>query len=108
MSNLDTASAVVRSRIDPKLKERSETILREMGLGMSDGIRLFLTYTVNHNALPFPVRVPNATTRAAMDEANTLAARFSSAKDLFDDLDKNSATKARKAAPKKRQNKAIR
>ena len=102
MNRTNTATEVVRSRIDPQLKKRAEIVLRAMGLQMSDGIRLFLTHTVEHNALPFAVRVPNATTRAAMEEANALSARFSSAKEFFDDLGNTGAKKARKAPAKKR------
>ena len=102
MSRATTASAVVRSRIEPQLKKRAEKVMRAMGLGMSDGIRLFLTHTVQHKALPFAIKTPNATTRAAMAEADKLAARFSSAEELFHDLEEPSAGKTRKAASKKR------
>ena len=102
MSRATAASAVVRSRIEPQLKKRAEKVLRAMGLGMSDGIRLFLTHTVQHQALPFAIKTPNAVTRAAMAEADTLAARFTSAEDLFHDIDKPRAGQARKATAKKR------
>lgn len=101
MSRATTASAVVRSRIEPQLKKRAEKVMRAMGLGMSDGIRLFLTHTVQHQALPFAIKTPNALTRAAMAEADTLAARFTSAEELFDDIKKTGARKTRKAATKK-------
>lgn len=101
MSRATTASAVVRSRIEPQLKKRAEKVMRAMGLGMSDGIRLFLTHTVQHQALPFAIKTPNALTRAAMAEADTLAARFTSAEELFDDIEKTGARKTRKAATKK-------
>lgn len=101
MSRATTASAVVRSRIEPQLKKRAEKVMRAMGLGMSDGIRLFLTHTVQHQALPFAIKTPNALTRAAMAEADTLAARFTSAEELFDAIEKTGARKTRKAATKK-------
>ncbi len=47
-----------------------------------------------HQQLPFEIKVPTAKTRAAMNEADAIAlahrARFASAKELFDDLEKNS------------------
>ena len=101
MSRATRASAVVRSRIEPRLKKRAEKVMRAMGLGMSDGIRLFLAHTVQHQALPFAIKTPNALTRAAMAEADTLAARFTSAEELFDDIEKTGARKTRKAATKK-------
>jgi DNA-damage-inducible protein J len=102
MNRATTASTVVRSRIEPQLKKRAEKVMRAMGLGMSDGIRLFLTHTVQHQALPFAIKTPNATTRAAIVEADTLAARFKSSEELFDDIQAPRAGKARKAAAKKR------
>jgi|SRR5450432_4707280 len=102
MSRATMASAVVRSRIEPQLKKRAEKVMRAMGLGMSDGIRLFLTHTVQHQALPFAIKTPNAVTRAAIAEADTLAARFAFAEDLFNDIKKSRPGQARKAAAKKR------
>lgn len=44
--------------------------------------------------MPFELKAPNAETRAAMAEADEIArahgARFNSAAELFDDLEKNS------------------
>jgi DNA-damage-inducible protein J len=44
--------------------------------------------------MPFALKVPNADTRAAMVEADEIArtrrARFGTATELFDDLEKNS------------------
>jgi DNA-damage-inducible protein J len=58
-----------------------------MGLSMSDAVRLFLKRVVADQALPIELKVPNAETRAAMEEARTLRrARFATADALFDDL----------------------
>jgi hypothetical protein len=35
------ADSVIRSRIDPKIKDEANRVLRSMGLNMSDAIRLF-------------------------------------------------------------------
>ena len=55
---------------------------------------MFLTRVVADKELPFALRVPNAETRAAMAEADEIArahrARFATADELFDDLEKNS------------------
>lgn len=57
--------------------------------------------SIKEQALPIELKVPNATTRVAMLEARAMrAARFDSARALFDDLEKNSKVKARKAAAK--------
>jgi DNA-damage-inducible protein J len=91
----------VRSRIEPEIKERATEVLASCGLNLSDAIRLFLRQVVAQEGLPFEVKVPNATTRAAMQEARAIRkARFDSAPALFDDLEKNGKTKARKTAAK--------
>lgn len=44
---------VVRARIDPKIKEEASIVLSEMGLSISDAIRLLLTRIAMDKALPF-------------------------------------------------------
>lgn len=97
----------IRSRIEPDLKEHAQRVLAACGLNFSDAIRLFLRQVVAEQGLPFEVRVPNATTRAAMVEGRQIRARFDSPKDLFHDLE-GKAGKAGKQDKKKRQHKAVR
>ena len=85
----------VRTRIEPELKEAASKLLAECGLSMSDGIRLFLRQVVTQRGLPFEVKAPNATTIVAMEEARTMAqARFHTAHELFDGLEKDGGAKA--------------
>ena len=63
------ADSVVRSRIDPVVKLEADRILREMGITLSDGIRLFLIQVIAEKALPFKVKIPNKKTIAAMEAA---------------------------------------
>ncbi len=62
-----------------------------MGLSVSDAVRILLKRVIDDQAFPLELKVPNAETRAAMEEARALmkarAARFDSAKALFDDLE---------------------
>lgn len=91
----------VRSRIEPEIKDRATEVLASCGLNLSDAIRLFLRQVVAQEGLPFEVKIPNATTRTAMQEARSIKkAKFDSAQALFNDLEKNTATKARKATAK--------
>ena len=64
------ADSVIRSRIDPKIKDEANLVLRSMGLSMSDAIRLFLHQVIVEKALPFPLKMPNETTIAAMEAAD--------------------------------------
>lgn len=93
----------VRSRIEPELKDRASEVLEACGLNLSDAIRLFLRQVVTQQGLPFEVKTPNATTLAAMREARSIGrARFGSAQELFDDLEKTGPKKAHTAAKKQR------
>ena len=66
MAALDT----VRARIDADLKRDATAALAEMGLTLSDAIRLMLVRVAAERALPFDVRTPNVTTRAAIKAAD--------------------------------------
>lgn len=57
------ATALVQTRIDPALKERAAAVLDNMGLTVSDAVRILLTRIANEGALPFPL----ATDPAAYD-----------------------------------------
>lgn len=82
------ATAIVRSRIDPTLKDDATRVLADMGLTVNDAIRIFLTQVVSEKALPFPVKMPNAETQAALDELNSgKGRRFNSVAELMKDLD---------------------
>ena len=75
------SNAFVRARIDERLKDEAAAVLAEMGLTVSDLVRMTLTRVAKDKALPFELKVPNAETRAAMEEARVLMkarnARFS-------------------------------
>jgi DNA-damage-inducible protein J len=49
------ANALVQTRIDAKVKARAAEVLEEMGMTVSDAVRILLTRTANEGALPFPV-----------------------------------------------------
>jgi DNA-damage-inducible protein J len=79
---------VVRARIDAAIKDQATEALAAMGLSVSDAIRLLLVRVAADKELPFPVKVPNATTRKAMAELERgKGKRFASADELFKDLD---------------------
>lgn len=95
-------SAEIRSRIEPDLKKQSAEVLAELGLDLSGAIRLFLRQVVEVRGLPFEVRKPTPETVAAMIEAREMtAARYGSAKKLFDALDKKTG-KGKARAPAKK------
>jgi DNA-damage-inducible protein J len=81
-------NTMLHVRVDNQTKERASAALDAMGLSMSEAVRVFLHRVAVEQAIPFAVKVPNATTRAAMDEARTMSrARYATAAALFDGLD---------------------
>ena len=77
----------VRARIDEQVKERAAKVLADMGLSVSDAIRLLLVRVAVEKALPFEIKVPNAETRAAIAELeHGEGASFDTVADLIADL----------------------
>ena len=62
------SDTVVRARIDGQVNEKAAKVLADMGLSVSDAIRLLLVRVAAEKALPFEIKVPNAETRAAIAE----------------------------------------
>lgn len=81
------ADSVVRARIDAATKDKATETLAEMGLSISDAIRLLLVRVAADKALPFALEAPNAATRKAMRELERgKGKRFASPDELFEDL----------------------
>ena len=85
-------SSMLHIRVDDETKIQATAALAAMGLSMSDAVRIFLKRVVNDQAFPLELKVPNAETRAAMEEARAMMkarqARFESADALLDALEK--------------------
>jgi DNA-damage-inducible protein J len=85
---------MVHVRLDEKVKTKAEKALAAMGLSISDAVRVLLTRVAAEKALPFEVKVPNATTRAAIEEARRGELRgFGSVDDLMADLNAREPSK---------------
>ena len=85
-------TTMVHVRVDENIKAQATETLAAMGLSVSDAVRVFLMRVVAEQHMPFAIKAPNAETRAAMAEADTITrtrrARFATATELFDDLEK--------------------
>jgi DNA-damage-inducible protein J len=82
------SDAIVRARIDGRVKEKAAAVLNDMGLSVSDAIRMLLVRVAAEKALPFEARVPNAETVAAMEELERgEGKRFATVAALTADLD---------------------
>jgi DNA-damage-inducible protein J len=81
------SETVVRARINAQVKERAAKVLADMGLSVSDAIRLLLVRVAAEEALPFEIKVPNPETRAAIAELENGAGKsFDSVAELIADL----------------------
>jgi DNA-damage-inducible protein J len=83
-----TADTVVRARIDGRVKEQATSVLADMGLSVSDAIRMLLVRVAAEKALPFEVKVPNAVTARTLRKADRGEdlVRAKDAADLFKKL----------------------
>jgi len=63
------ANQLIQTHVDGTIKEQATAVLASAGLTVSDAVRLMLTRIAQDKALPFELRMPNATTLAAIEEA---------------------------------------
>jgi DNA-damage-inducible protein J len=86
-----TETSMLHVRMENDVKERATTALAAMGLTASEAVRLLFHRIAVDQAFPLELKVPNAESRAAMEEARQIAAsgklRFSSADEVFASLD---------------------
>ena len=87
-------TTMLHVRVDEQMKTEASAALASMGLSLSDAVRILLKRVVCDQAFPLELKVPNAQTRAAIEESRAImksrSARFQSADALFDDLEKTS------------------
>ncbi|MDY3868332.1 MAG: type II toxin-antitoxin system RelB/DinJ family antitoxin [Pyramidobacter sp.] len=84
-SSVDTS---IRVRIDSGTKARAQEKLAQMGLTISDAVRMFLVRIDEDGRFPFVPEVPNSRLRKTMaeQEAGIGTKQFATAAELFDDL----------------------
>jgi DNA-damage-inducible protein J len=84
---MKTPATYVRARIDPATKARAADALEEMGLSISDAIRLLMLHIADEHRLPFKIKTPNSTTRKAIAELEAgKGKKYSNIEDLMADL----------------------
>lgn len=78
----------IRARVEPELKAHVHAIFEELGLTPTQAITLFYKRVKCEHGLPFELKVPNAETVKAIEEAEQGIGltRFNSADELFKDL----------------------
>ena len=69
-----TATTNVSFRIDTNIKNQADTLFSQLGLNMTTAFNIFLRQSIREGSIPFPITIntPNATTIAAMLEAERI------------------------------------
>ncbi len=88
------STSSINIRLDTDLKREAEDLFSALGLNMTSAISMFLRQAVRDQAIPFRVckyPQPNATTLAAMHEAERIAhdpnvKSYTNTEDLLKDL----------------------
>ena len=88
---MNAHSSMIHVRMDDDLKTKATEALAAMGLTASDAVRLLFHRIVADQAFPLELKVPNAETRAALEEVAQMkaerTARFADADEMFAALD---------------------
>ena len=86
-------NSTIQIRVDKKMKKDADKTLKDMGLDMSSGIKLFLRQVVLKRALPFRVLTENGYTpeyEERMVKEGDYAIKhgksYKNAKEIFDDI----------------------
>ncbi|WP_028571163.1 type II toxin-antitoxin system RelB/DinJ family antitoxin [Desulfonatronum lacustre] len=86
-------TSMLHVRVDTAMKDQAVQALGSMGLTVSDAVRILLKRIIADQAFPLELKVPNAETQAAMEEAREIMAsrplRFTTPEALMDDLEKS-------------------
>lgn len=83
-----TKTAMTHARLTPEVKEKAETILRELGISISTAYEMFYRQIIAHQGLPFDVPIPAEKTIKAMQKARQGEGKqYDSVKSMFDDCE---------------------
>jgi len=78
---------LVQARVDGEIKAQAAAALADIGLTVSDAVRILLTKVAREKMMPLELLTPNATTLAAMEEAKEgNLPRFHTIEGLFEEL----------------------
>lgn len=81
-------TAVVRARIEPKIKNSVEKIFDSLGMSTSEAISIFFRQVYLNKGLPFAVKLPNAELKKAVEQSRKgKTVKYVSAEELFADLE---------------------
>ena len=102
---MNAHSSMIHVRMDNDLKDRATEALAAMGLSTADAVRLLFHRIATDQAFPLELKVPNAETRAAMEEADEFFKNggtpgFDNADEMFAELEEESKALREAGKPK--------
>ncbi len=81
-------ATTIQARIEPKLKEEGDAILKRIGITASQAINALYAQIVIRKGLPFELKIPNQASRAAMNELESGGGKtFASFQAMINDLE---------------------
>jgi DNA-damage-inducible protein J len=79
--------SVLQVRIDARIKKEAAHVLDDMGLSVSDAVRMLLVRVAAEKAMPFDIRVPNRETIESIEAGRRgEVVRSNSIEELMADL----------------------
>lgn len=85
----DSKTTTIQARIDPKLKEKGDAVLKKIGLTPSQAVNALYAQIVLQRGLPFALKIPNKETLQAIKELESGGGEtYSSFKEILDDIEK--------------------
>ncbi len=66
---INMKTAIINARIKPELKKDVEAILSQLGMTTTQAITVFFEQVKMNKGIPFELKIPNAETIEAMEEA---------------------------------------
>ena len=80
-------TAMTHARLTPEVKKEAESILKDLGISISSAYEMFYKQIIAHRGLPFEMRIPNAQTREAMEDARSgKGKKYNGVDELFKDI----------------------
>ena len=75
------------ARLTPEIKEKAETILKELGISISAAYEMFYRQIIAHHGIPFDLRIPNKNTIQTMKDARDgKGKKYDNVEKMFEEL----------------------
>ncbi|MBU0994069.1 MAG: type II toxin-antitoxin system RelB/DinJ family antitoxin [Proteobacteria bacterium] len=62
-------TAIIQTRVDPKVKKNAQTILKKLNLSMSEAISIYLSQISLNKGIPFEIKIPNKVTEKSLTDS---------------------------------------